>query len=326
MSQLRLNPLNGRWVTIVAERAERPMDFAPRTSQVEVNPSVVCRFCPGNEAYEPVATLEMPDETGHWSVRVVPNKYPAFFGDEPMAVTHRGPVFTEANASGLHEVVVLSPEHDGSWADLSDIGAAQVMEALRDRMERHARAGRIRYTQAIVNHGREAGASIAHPHGQLLGIPFVPGEILDEEAGFARFEGSCLLCTTIEAERVTGERVVHDDGEVVVVSPYWSGTPFELLVLPVEHAGHLPEAKPDTIDGVGRALRSVLARLRDRVGDVAYNLVFHSAPHKHNGQFHWHAHVWPKLTTIAGFERGTGVFVNVVPPEQATLYLNDDGS
>ena len=326
MSQLRLNPLNGRWVTIVAERAERPTDFAPRSSQVEADPTAPCRFCPGGERHAAGAMLELPGPDGEWTVRVVPNKYPAFVGDEPMSVTHRGPVFTEANASGIHEVLVLSRDHYGSWADLSDDGANQVMEALHDRMIEHARAGRVRYTQAMVNHGREAGASVAHPHGQLLGIPFVPGEILDEEAGFARFEGSCLLCTTVEAERVAGERVIADDGDVVVVCPYWSGSPFEMLVIPTEHAGHMPDAKRDTLEAVGRMLRNALSVLRERVGDVAYNLVFHTAPHRHHGQYHWHAHVWPKLTTIAGFERGTGVYVNVVPPEQAALYLNDSHS
>jgi UDPglucose--hexose-1-phosphate uridylyltransferase len=323
MSQLRLNPLNGRWVTVVAARSERPSDFAPRTAEVEVNASAPCLFCPGRESETPGATLELPGPDGRWSVRVVPNHYPAFSGDEPMAVTHRGPVFTEANASGLHEVLVLTNRHVGSWADLSEHEAAQVMEALHDRMIQHAKAGRVRYTQAIVNHGREAGASVAHPHGQLLGIPFVPGEILDEEAGFARFEGSCLLCVTIEAERLAGERVIFDDDDVIVLCPYWSASPFEMLVIPTEHQSHLPDAKPDALEAVGRTLQTVLARLRDRVGDVAYNLVFHTAPHKHNSLYHWHAHVWPRLTTVAGFEQGTGVFVNVVPPEQAALYLND---
>jgi UDPglucose--hexose-1-phosphate uridylyltransferase len=320
MSQLRLNLLNGRWVTIVAERAERPTDFAPRNRVIEADPDRPCPFCPGNEEASPPA-LETYDRDGNWAVRVVPNLYPAFFGDEPMAVTHHGPVFVQAAASGIHEVLVLSREHAASWADLDDRDAGLVMAALRDRFEDHARNSRVRYTQAIVNYGREAGASLAHPHGQLLGMPFVPGEILEEEAGFARFEGSCLMCTTAEAELSDGSRVVYEDDRMVVVCPYWSGTPFELLAIPRTHESHLQQAAPVDLVAMGRGLRTVLAQLRASLGDIAYNMVFHTAPHRHEGLFHWHAHIWPKLVTVAGFERGTGVMINIVPPEYAAQEL-----
>ena len=157
---------------------------------------------------------------------------------------------------------MFTPDHGGSWADLDDAQAAVTMAAIRDRMEAHASRPQIRYTQVIVNHGREAGASLEHPHGQLLGIPFVPGEIAEEEAGFRRFEGSCLLCTTLEAEEAAHHRVVYADERVVVVCPFWSGTPFEMLVLPRTHEVHVTDAAPPDVAAVGRAMRDVLARLR----------------------------------------------------------------
>jgi UDPglucose--hexose-1-phosphate uridylyltransferase len=322
MSQLRLNPLNGRWVTVVAERAHRPSDFVPRTSKIEADPDRPCPFCPGNEESTPPA-LESYGRDGRWVVRVVPNLYPAFFGDDSMAVRNLGPVHVQAAASGIHEVFVFTPEHDESWADLDDRDAGLVMAALRDRMEEHARSTNVRYTQAIVNQGREAGASLSHPHGQLLGMPFVPGEILDEERAFARFEGGCILCTTIEAETTDDARVAYQDDRVVIVCPFWSGTPYELLVIPRAHEAHLQGSAPLDLAAVGRGLRNVLGDLRQLLGDVAYNLVFHTAPHRHDGEFHWHAHVWPKLTTVAGFERGTGVLINIVPPELAAQELRD---
>jgi UDPglucose--hexose-1-phosphate uridylyltransferase len=314
MSQLRLNPLNGRWVTVVAERAERPNDFAPRVRQVEADPMQPCPFCPGNEEATPPA-LETYGRDGRWVVRIVPNRYPAFYGDDPLAVRNLGPVHVQASASGIHEVFVFSPEHQSSWADLDDRDAGLVMAALRDRVEEHARVANVRYTQAIVNNGREAGASLSHPHGQLLGMPFVPGEILDEERAFARFEGGCILCNTVEAEAADGSRIVHDDERVVVVCPFWAGSPYELLVIPRTHEAHLQESAPADLAAMGRALRDVLGRARALLGDVSYNLVFHTAPHLHGGPFHWHAHIWPKLVSVAGFERGTGVLINIVPPE-----------
>jgi UDPglucose--hexose-1-phosphate uridylyltransferase len=315
-----LNPLNGRWVTIVAERADRPHDFAPRTLAVEADPAQACPFCVGSEDATPEA-LETQRRGDSWQVRVVPNRYPAFEGDDSMAVHNLGPVHVQAAASGIHEVMVLSPDHWGSWKDLDDEGAAMVMKALRNRMLDHSHQRNIRYTQAIVNQGREAGASLIHPHGQLLGMPFVPGEIVDEERAFSRFDGGCILCVTADAELADGVRVVVADDEVIVVCPFWSGTPYEMLVIPAHHDGHLYDASEPSVEAVGRAIRDALSMLAERLGDVAYNLVFHTAPHQHDNVFHWHAHIWPKLVTVAGFERGTGVMINITPPEDAASDL-----
>ncbi len=320
MSELRLNPLTGRWVTISSTRGDRPGDLVSRQLPVEADPTRPCPFCPGNEEATP-PSLEEYGVDGAWSVRVVPNKFPAFAGTEPMRVTNLGPVFTQANASGIHEVLVLTPEHDLTFADLDDKQAGLVMAALRDRMEDHGRQSTTRYTQAIVNAGREAGASIEHPHGQLLGIPFVPGEIAEEQRGFDRFEGSCLLCTVAEAEIAAGHRVVHADERVVLLCPYWSASPYEMLIIPRNHAEHLTDSSPKDLVAVGRSIRDGLAMLREVMGHVSYNLVFHTAPHHHPGEFHWHVHVNPRVTSVAGFEQGTGVMINILPPETACDHL-----
>lgn len=316
MSQMRLNPLNGRWVTIVAERAKRPSDFKTTRDVGALDNDRACPFCPGNEEATPPA-LEATQEDGTWTMRVIPNKYPAFDGDDGFAVHNLGPVFVQAEASGTHEVFVYTPDHESGLHLLDDQHVAEMMSALKRRFSEHADIDQIRYTQAIVNHGHEAGASIAHPHGQILGLPFVPGEILDEERAFARFAGGCLLCTTIEAEIAAAERVVLATDDVVVITPYWSGSPYELLIVPRQHEAHLQDADDDSLAAVGIALRDVLAQLNSVLGDVAFNLGFHTAPHQHTGQYHWHAHVWPVLVTQAGFERGTGVMINVLPPEEA---------
>ena len=320
MSQLRLNPLTGRWVTVAVERASRPGELISRRLPVESDPGRKCPFCPGNEEATPPA-LETYGPSGNWLVRVVPNLFPAFEGNDPLRVQNLGPVFTQASASGVHEVLVFSPEHTGSWADLDDKHAGLAMAAIRDRMEDHARLSTVRYTQAIVNAGREAGASLEHPHGQVLGIPFVPGEIAEEEGGFRRFGESCLLCTMAEAELQARHRVVIDDERALVVCPFWSGAPYEMLVLPRIHEVHLENTSPPDVVAVGRAIRDALALLRSRVGEVAYNLVFHTAPHHHEGPFHWHVHLVPRLTSLAGFEQGTGVMINIVAPELAARHL-----
>ena len=318
MSQLRLNPLNGKWVTIVPDRAQRPSDFAPRHQSDDLGRA--CPFCPGNEE-ETRPAIETTEADGRWSMRVVPNLYPAFNGKDAFAVHHLGPVHVQAEASGIHEVFVYTPDHEGGLHLLDDDHAAEFMFVLKRRLTEHAALPFVRYTQVIVNHGREAGASIAHPHGQVLGLPFVPGEVLDEERAFARFAGGSLLTTTIEAEMATGDRVVFANDDVVAICPFWSGLPYEMLIMPREQEAHLQDASDQTLAAMGRAIRDAVGDLNRTLGDVAYNLGFHSAPHQHGGEYHWHVHVWPQLTTQAGFERGTGVMINIVPPESAATSL-----
>jgi UDPglucose--hexose-1-phosphate uridylyltransferase len=288
--------------------------------QVEADPNRACPFCPGNEEATPPA-LEQHDSEGKWALRVVPNLYPAFDGDGNLAVHNLGPVHTMADASGIHEVFVITPDHNARVGTFTDDVIHNVMQALKHRFEDHASRANVRYTQAFINHGREAGASLAHPHGQILGLPFVPGEILEEERAFERFKGGCILCTTIEAERVDNKRVIIDNEHAFVLCPYWSGGPYELLIIPQSHDVHLTDSTEEVLTGIGKAIRDSLAIMYATLGDVAYNLVFHTAPSHHAGNFHWHIHLWPKLTTAAGFERGTGVLINIVPPEDAAFEL-----
>lgn len=321
MSQLRLNLLTGRWVTVVPSRAQRNTDFAPRAQQVEGIPDSDCPFCPGSSRPDELL-YETHDTDGQWKMRVVSNRYPAFEGDDSLAVRNLGPVHVMAEASGTHEVFVFSPDHTMRLDMFSDEKIAELMSALKSRFIAHANTPNIRYTQAIVNHGREAGASLSHPHGQLLGLPFVPGEILEEERAFERFKGGCLVCTTVEAESHS-ERFVLDNEHVSVICPFWSSSPYELLLMPKVHHRHLTSASDAELTGMGIAIRDALAHLVRTLGDIAFNLVFHTAPAHHEGMYHWHVHLWPKLTTAAGFERGTGVMINIVPPEDAARQLRE---
>jgi len=314
--------MTGRWVVIAGERSQRPSDFLPRRLPVEDEPGRPCPFCPGHEDSGAAVVASYPPD-GPWQVQVVTNRYPAFSGNEPMVVTHLGPVHTQAPASGIHEVLVLAPEHTSSWADLSESHSALVMEALRDRLTTHAAIG-LRYGQAVVNSGREAGASIEHPHGQLMSMPFIPGEAANELAGFARFQGNCLLCAVLDAEEDSGARLVYGDERVTMISPFWSGTPYELLIVPRRHEPHLHHADPADLAAIGRSVQLALAALRSRLGDVAYNIMFHSAPFRPSGDFHWHVHLMPKISTRGGFEMGSGVLINVVPPERAADELRSE--
>lgn len=304
----------------MAERAQRPSDFAHPTADVEPDLGRPCPFCPGNEDVTAPA-LETLDQGDGWEMRVLPNLYPAFAGQEPFSVHHLGPVHVEAEASGIHEVFVFTPDHDGGLQNLSDASAANLMRVLQHRFNEHAAQPNLRFTQAIINHGREAGASLAHPHGQLLGLPFVPGEVLEEQRGFSRFEGGCILCATVEAELVDGKRVVFSNDEIVCICPFWSGSPFEMMIIPRSHDMHLTDSNDATLVAIGIAIRDAVDHLHKVIGEPSFNLVFRTAPHHYTGAFHWYVSILPKLTTTAGFERGTGVLINIMPPELAAEQL-----
>lgn len=321
MNQLRLDPLSGRWIAVSTERRLPDDIFAPRPLYPD-DQRADCPFCPGHEGLTPPA-LETYGTGGEWAIRVVPNLNPAFEGTRPFVVDHKGPVFSEAPASGIHEVIVFSPDHDMAWADFSDEQCALVMTALRDRVETHQSTPGLRYSQAIVNSGREAGSSVAHPHGQLLGIPFVPRELVDEQGSFTRFAGGCLLCTASASEERSGHRIVDAGDHAVVYSPYWAGSPYEMLVVPRAHHAHLHAADDEALHGVGTAIRNGLAGLRQALGEVPFNVVFHAAPYRATAPFHWHVHIIPKMSTRAGFELGTGVYMNVIAPEQSAEELRE---
>ena len=241
MNQLRLDPLSGRWIAVTNERRDPDAIFAPRALYDE-DQRDDCPFCPGNEGQTPPA-LETYGSDGKWVARVVPNLHPAFEGSRPFVVDHKGPVFSEAPASGIHEVVVFSPEHNLSWSSFTDEQCAIVMTTLRDRIRVHQDTSGLRYSQAIVNSGTDAGSSIEHPHGQLLGIPFVPRELVDEQGSFTRFAGGCLLCTASAYEERSGYRMVEAGEHAVVYSPFWAGSPYEMLVVPRTHDTHLHDAE-----------------------------------------------------------------------------------
>lgn len=328
-NELRRNPLTGRWVTIAAGRASRPQDFATRSLAVEQERTGPCPFCPGHEDLTPPAITTYAGSDGRWLVRVVPNKYPAFDGSGTMRPAIDGVLHQAVHASGCHEVLVIGPQHEGDLALLDDERIDIVAGAIRDRLVAHSELRQVAYTQAIVNFGREAGASLEHPHAQLIGIPFVPLEVDDELTGFRRFatargeHGSCLLCTTLDVELAAEQRVVHADDDAVVIAPYWSGAPYEMLVVPRVHEARLSAAGRDGLLGAGRMLRNALVRLHRVLGDVAYNVVIHTAPHHHDVHYHWHIHLLPRTSTLAGFEQGTGVLINTMSPEDATRHLTE---
>jgi UDPglucose--hexose-1-phosphate uridylyltransferase len=319
--ELRQDPLGGGWVAITAGRAARPEAFL--ADEGPARGPLGCPFCPGNEHLTPPEVWAdrepgtSPDGPG-WRVRVVPNKFPAFAGGVRPgagAPSRNGGLYRAAPTAGLHEVVVHSPDHAATLADLPEPAVARVLAAWRRRLAAH-RGGPFGAVVVIVNQGRTAGASLEHPHSQLFATARRPERV---QAELDRLAGDgCAACAMVAAER-DGPRVVERAGGLLTLCPWASSAAFEALLLPERHQARLEQADDD--HALAAALRGLLGRLKVAARTRApYNLVLHTAPPGVE-EFHWHLHLLPRLTTFGGFELGTGIVINVVDPDRAAEAL-----
>ena len=329
MAQARLDPLSGRWAILAPARAHRPDPVAAvvrRTDDAAGTAPEDCPFCPGNEHLTPPEIARTgPGAAGTpgWRTRVVPNRFPIVVAAGEGQDTGGGDVLRSARpASGAHEVVVLSPDHGRSLGQLSHGQVVEVLTVLRDRARLHASRGRAS-TQVWVNHGAEGGASLAHPHAQLIALDLAPPAVLDEVARIADPEG-CLVCREIARHDRDGALVVRATTEAELWCPWASGTACEMVLAPRRHRARFEDAE-DELPAVADLLRDGLARL-DRAADGApYNVAVHSRPAALAADYHWHVHVWPRLQREAGFERGSGLLVNVLDPVRAAARLRRSG-
>jgi UDPglucose--hexose-1-phosphate uridylyltransferase len=308
MPELRRDELSGRWVLLAPGRAARPHAFSAPATDSRVAPGE-CPFCPGNEHETPPEVFRAgegtPDAPG-WRVRVVPNLYPFVGGEDP------GP-----GATGAHEVVIISPGHDRTLARMADDEAVMTLTVMRDRVRHHLADGRA-YVQAAVNHGSAAGASIEHPHAQVIALDLVPPAV---ESAFRRVNAAGDDLVAAAAAGAVGRGLAVIEGPAAAWCPAAASAPYEMRVAHRSTRAHFDEATDAEIAVVARATREALLRLDGVLGHPAYNLVVHTAPPGPPGFFHWYVEVRPRVAVVAGFELGTGVYVNVVAPEDAAAQL-----
>ncbi len=323
MPTLRQDPTTRQWVILAPRRSERPHTplSLPRPFQPERESA--CPFCPGNEEQTPPEIFRDPVGAG-WRVRVVPNMYGALVhGGAP---TRTGPtMFREMPGVGDHEVVVESPRHDDRFDAMAQEEVARVIRVWRERYRDLIARPYVRAVVVFKNFGAFAGTSLAHPHSQVVATPvFLPRLLrrLDVATRYFDDTGVCVYDDLIEAEREAGTRIVDECGRFVAFSPFAAGSPFETWIAPSFHQGSFGELADEDVDDLACILVHVLAAIRAACGDPDYNLVMYSAPiNGHEVMFHWHIKIIPKLSTPAGFEIGSAMSINTVPPEDAAAAL-----
>ena len=326
MPELRKDPVIGRWVIIASERGKRPMDFPHRPARQRGG---FCPFCPGNEDKTPPEIFALRRDAvpngPDWQVRVVPNKFPALVIEGELKRRGVG-LYDVVDGVGAHEVIIDSPEHDRSFGDMSAEHIANVIEAYRLRQLDLARDRRFRYILIFKNHGEEAGASLEHSHTQLIATPIVPKRVMEELEGAKRhfeLKERCIFCDIIDQELFDGRRVILESEHFLVISPFAARFPFETWILPRAHEAHFHRLGDAARLDLAQVLRTVLRKLNLALDQPAYNYIIHTAPINDgvDWHFHWHLELMPKLTKVAGFEWGSGFYINPTPPEDAADYL-----
>ncbi len=331
MSEIRRDPLSGSYVIIAKNRANRPNEFEPGSVRRADRP---CPFCAGNEEETPlpIAVYPLVDQTSNnkiWRVRVVPNKYPAVESNDDVVVENRCTPDTIA-ATGSHEVIIESPEHVVSFAELQPDLARLAFRAYRDRLQALSRIPEIKYAQVFKNAGAAAGASLAHVHSQLITLPYVPTQVQTELTNCRRFyeseaAGNCLLCAMRDEELAAEIRLVAATPKFAAFCPFASRFPYETWIVPRKHASNFETTSDDALNELSQLVQNVIARIEQALDRPAYNYLLHTAPFHEapRSDFDWHFEVFPRLAGTAGFEWATGSFINQTPPEEAAAVLRD---
>jgi UDPglucose--hexose-1-phosphate uridylyltransferase len=339
MPELRYDPLEHRWVIIATERAARPSDLVDKSKYNHVK---LCPFCEGQETSTPPEIWAYRDpktapNTPGWKVRVVSNKFPALKIEAEGKRIGVG-YYDMIEGTGAHEVIIETPQHDLSLPDLPANHIKWVLLAYRERLRDLYKDPRFRYALVFKNHGKRAGASLAHPHSQLIATPIVPRNVfikLDAARKHYESKERCLICDLIQQEISTGSRIIAQQNGFVAIAPYASRFPFEIFIAPIEHNHTYGNISDDELEAFAPFMKDILSRLRKVLNDPPYNFVLNTSPNteaepKLSDQwttlkydYHWHLDIIPRVIRIAGFEWGSGFYINPSVPEEAAKFLRE---
>ena len=329
MPELRQNFFTKEWVIIATERAKRPEELATHRPKQTV-PSFVdsCPFCPGNENKTPPEVMRFPTSTSEpWAVRVIPNKFAAL---DSTAQPSRNlqHLRRRVNGFGFHEVIIDSPDHSACMALLPDAHVASILGVYKERYNALSVDHRINHVTIFKNHGADAGASLQHAHSQLIATPVIPSQVrhrLLEALRHYDDVGECMFCHMVEREVEDQTRIVLKSEFFVAMEVFASATPFATHIFPLRHMASFGAITAAEIADLGRVLRTLLAKIYVGLDNPDLNFTVRSGPSDYVGarHFHWYVSVIPRLTRVAGFELGSGMFINTVLPEAAAEFLRN---
>ena len=328
MPELRQNPITKQWVIVATERAKRPHELVKKAEDVKPIPSYVeqCPFCPGNERLTPPESMQLMRD-GKWQVRVVPNRFAALARDGDLTRDLNG-LKVVVNGVGHHEVIIETPDHSKTTALLSVSEVEMILDSYKQLYLNIAKDTRVEQITVFKNHGLAAGTSLEHPHSQLIATPIIPPDIrrrMEEALRFYDVHGQCIFCKVLADELAEEVRIIHQTEYFVSFIPFAALTPFSLWIYPRRHMASFPETKPEELRDLARMLRLILAKLYHGLGNPDFNYIVRTAPceNRYLRYYHWYITIVPRLTRTAGFELGSGMYINPTIPEANAEFLRD---
>lgn len=325
-SELRQDIVSGDWVAIATARARRPHAFLEKDRARFSQPKSACPFETLHADFLLVYARDgSAANSTAWWVQAIPNKYPAF-GTGQCAVFYNIGPYQWTPGVGFHEVVVTR-DHTRSIAAMSHDEVRQIIRVYQERAAAMHSDPCVKYISIFHNHGRAAGASISHPHSQMIALPVIPPDVMRSIRGsseYLRMHHACAHCVMIGYERESGTRIIYENDHCVVIAPYASKTAFEMRIFPKKHHARFEEIILDEDASLADALRVSLAKLSKGLGNPDYNFFIHTAPvapAKEVSHYHWHLEIVPKTAIWAGFEIGTGIEISTITPEATAHFL-----
>jgi len=334
MQQLRRDPVTGRWIIVHHDAEKKPKDYIAELKKFPAKPEgKVCPFCPGGEDRTPpeIYVDRPPSSSANqpgWNLRVIANKFPALRVEGDLDSQGNG-MYDRMNGVGAHEVIIEHPDHRITMADMSDQEVERIILAFKHRCVDLKRDRRFVFTLVFKNHGESAGASLAHTHSQLIALPIVPKKMQEMLRGaehYYQFRERCVYCDIIRQEQGQKDRVVEENERFLCFTPFASCSPFEMWIIPKQHSSQFYHIREEDIASLAQLLRRTLARLKKTLTDPPFNFIINTSPIQHDKEldyFHWYIEIVPKLTPSAGFEWGTGFYINPTPPEKAAAWLRN---
>lgn len=330
MNELRRDPVVGRWVIVNQTYPKKPQDF--RVEPHHYDEPTNCPFCFGNEHMTPPEIQAfrhektLPNAPG-WQIRVVPNKFPALQIEGDLDKRGLG-LFDLSNGVGAHEVIIETPYHTKDIPDLELHEIEKILEMYALRSKDLEKDRRFKYIMIFKNYGPAAGASLDHNHSQLIALPMIPKNVLEELVGateYYEFRERCVFCDIIRQEVQEKERIIVENKHFLSFCPFVSRSSFEAWIIPKTHQASYCEITKEGIAELAGILKEVLSRIKRALNDPPYNFIIHTSPidEEERHGYHWHMEIMPRLSRIAGFEWGTGFYAVETPPETAVKYLTE---
>jgi len=321
-SELRMDLVSNDWVVIATGRARRPETFAKEERIKEDILPKDCPFCQKRVLKKAIAIKKKPD--GSWFVVSMPNDFPAFSKGDSLNERKIGPNRI-MNGLGYQEVIITA-DHQRQMGQFSKVEIEMVVDMYQERYLDLTKKKFIKYVSLFHNYGREAGATVAHPHSQIIAIPVIDPDLrdsLDGAENFYRSQGKCVYCTMIDWDRKDGRRIIYENEKFVVLCPFAPQVSFEVRIYPKEHQPYFEKMRKEERALFADALQVALRKIYQGLKDSAYNFYFHTAPHDGGSydHYHWHLNILPKTAIWAGFELAVGIEISTIEPEKAARFL-----